>query len=157
MDLHPAVVVATQKPHQLAIKHGLSEHFLAYARLQRFNSVDCVELRSKWPYTEWETGPTQKSRENGKENGKWPQARNGQKMAAEMEKWPKKGQNPILGPIFPFRLAIFWPFRAWGHFPFSFPFSRDFCVGPVSHSVYGHFDRKCRGIAATFIVLSLRR
>ena len=65
-----------------------------------------LELRSKWPFTEWETGPTQKSRENGKENGKWPQAQHGQKMAAEMEKW---AQNGIL--------AIFWLFFHFGgHF-----------------------------------------
>ena len=37
--------------------------------------------------------------------------------------------------------AIFQPCRAWGHFPFSSPFFWDFCVGPVSHSVNGHFDR----------------
>ena len=35
----------------------------------------------------------------------------------------------------------------FGHFgpvPFSvfFPFSQDFCIGPVSHSVNGHFNRK---------------
>ena len=70
------------------------------------NGAVTLILRLKWPYTEWETAPTQKSRENGKEN----EARNGQKMAAEIEKWPKNGQYPILGPIFPFRRPFF------GHF-----------------------------------------
>ena len=41
------------------------------------------KLRLKWPFTEWETGPEQKSPKNGEENGKWPQARNGQKIASK--------------------------------------------------------------------------
>ena len=47
-------------------------------------------LRLRWPSTEWETGPAQKSGENGKENGKWPLAWNGRKMATEMGKMEKK-------------------------------------------------------------------
>ena len=69
------------------------------------------------------------------------------------EKWPPKWKN---GPengfgltlaIFSISAAIFRPFQAWGHFPFSFPFFRDFCSGPVSHSVNGHFNRNsgCHG------------
>ena len=92
-------------------------------------------LRSKWPYTEGETGPTQKSRENGKENGKWPQARNGRKMAAKMRKWSPKwdfgghfsaisglGPFSIFFPIFPgfLRRAGFpfciWPLRSQAYF-----------------------------------------
>ena len=91
------------------------------------------------------TGPEQKSRKNGKENGRWPRARNGRKMAIKME---KKGQRANIRPTIPFSvpffhlIAIFRPFRARGHLPFSFPFFRDFCSGPVSHSVNGHFNRK---------------
>ena len=65
---------------------------------------------------------------------KWPR-----NMATEMEKMANKSH---FGVHFSVSVAIFRPFQAWGHFPFSFPFSRDFCVGPVSHSVYGHFNRK---------------
>ena len=68
-----------------------------------FRWLGCpLSLRLKWPFTEWETGPEQKSRKNGKENGKWPHAWNGRKMAAEMEKWPKSAQNPMFGSIFHF-------------------------------------------------------
>ena len=66
----------------------------------------------------------QKSRKIGKENGKWPQARDGQKIPTEMA--PKNGQKMAKKCGFHFGGQIFWPFRAWGHFPFSFPFSRDF-------------------------------
>ena len=52
---------------------------------------------------------------------KWPKWKNGQKMA-KITFW---------GP-FSISVAISRPFWAWGHFPFSFPFCRDFCVGPVS-------------------------
>ena len=62
--------------------------------------------------------------------------------------WPKNGhrdgkmaKRPILGSIFPFRRPFFGHLRAWSHFLFSVSFLWDFCVGPVSHSVYGHFDR----------------
>ena len=98
-------------------------------------------LRLKWPFTEWENGPGAKIPE--KWERKW-------KMAPR-PKWPKNGRrngkmDPKMGfwPDFdPFSIsaAIFRPFQAWGHFPFSFPFFRDFCSGPVSHSVNGHFDR----------------
>ena len=56
---------------------------------------------------------------------------------APAPKWPKNGRRNGKMAI----LAIFRPCWAWGHFPFSFPFSRDSCVGQVSHSVYGYFDR----------------
>ena len=116
-------------------------------------AVDCfevsdvflIELRLKWPFTEWETGPEQKSRKNGKENGKWPHARNGRKMATKTEKWTQKWDFGLILAIFSISAAIFRPFQAWGHFPFSFPFFRDFCSGPVSQSVNGHFNRNDRG------------
>ena len=84
-------------------------------------------LRSEWPFTEWETCRTQKTRENGKENGpgpKWP--KNGRRNGE------KNGQNPILGSIFPFRRPFF------GHFGLGAIF---ICVGQVSLSVHGHSDR----------------
>ena len=73
--------------------------------------------------------------------GKWERKwnRNGREMATEMEKWTRNGMA-----FFSISVAIFRPFRAWGHFPFSFPFSRD-CVGPVSHSENGHFDSNLSG------------
>ena len=84
-------------------------------------------LRLKWPFTEWETGPEQKSRKNGKENGKWPQARNGRKMAPKMGFWPAFGHFFHFGGHFsaisgvgPF--SIFFPifpgFLLWARFPF---------------------------------------
>ena len=93
-----------------------------------------VGLQWKWPFTEWETGPAP-----GKCEREW-------KMAPGL-KWPKNGHRKN-GPrngtlaIFPSSAAIFRPFQAWGHFPFSFPFSQDFCGRPVSHSVNGHFHCK---------------
>ena len=86
-------------------------------------------------------GPGAQIPEKWKENGKWPHARNGREMAAEMEKWTPKWDFGLILAIFSISAAIFRPFRAWGHFPFSFPFFRDFCSGPVSHSVNGHFNR----------------
>ena len=120
-------------------KRGESDLFLEI--LEKSEILEILKLRLKWPLTEWETGPEQKSRKNGKENGKWPPARNGQKMATEMEKWTQKWEFGLILAIFSILAAIFRPFRAGGHFPFSFPFFRDFCSGPVSHSVNGHFNR----------------
>ena len=82
------------------------------------DSALALDLRSEWPFTEWKTCPTQKSRENGKENGKWPQARNCQKMAAKMG---KMGQNPILGSMSPFFtfFALFHIFQSFS--PKTFP------------------------------------
>ena len=53
--------------------------------------------------------------------------------------------------------AIFRLLRAWGHFPFSFPFwgGGDFCVGLVSHSVYGHFDRNPKSGEGSSLVSAL--
>ena len=78
-------------------------------------------LRLQWPSTEWQTGPAQKSGENGKENGT--------EMA---EKWPPKWENGPKNGIW----AIFlYFFHFGGHFsaisgrgPFSifFPISPDF-------------------------------
>ena len=89
--------------------------------------------------------------------GNWPGAKilekweRKWKMAPRL-KWPKNGnqngknsQNhlkiPFSGPL-SILIAIFRPFRACTHFPFSFPFFRDFCSGQDSHSVNGHFKRK---------------
>ena len=67
---------------------------------------------------------------------KWPKNGNPNgKMDPQMGFWPDFGHFSILA-------AIFRLFQAWGHFPFSLPFFRDFCSGPVSHSVNGHFNRK---------------
>ena len=63
-------------------------------------------------------------------------------MATEMEKWPPKWDFGHFFAIFSISVAIFRPFQAGGHFPFSFPFSLGFCAGPVSHSVDGHRTRK---------------
>ena len=52
-------------------------------------------------------------------------------------KWTQKWDFGLILAFFSISAAIFWPFQAWGHFPFSFPFFRDFCSGPVSHSVNG--------------------
>ena len=52
-----------------------------------------------------------------------------------MEKWTRKWNFGLILAISSISVAIFRPFQAWGHFPFSFPFFRDFCSGPVSHSV----------------------
>ena len=37
---------------------------------------------------------------------------------------------------FSMSLAIFRPFQAWAHFPFSFPFSRDFCAESRERAEY---------------------
>ena len=102
-------------------KHGQEE--------ARLLNLRWLRLRLKWPFTEWETGPTQKSRENEKENGKWPHARNGRKLALKMENGPF-GQ-------------LFGHFRC-GAGPLSifFLILAGFCSGPTSHSVHGHFNHK---------------
>ena len=91
------------------------------------------------------------------QNGKPARRKNPGKMGKKMEngprlkmakkwlpKWKNGPQNGIWA-IFFILAAIFWPFWAWGYFPFSLPFSRDFCVGQVFHSVNGHSDRKTIG------------
>ena len=102
-----------------------------------------LSLRARWPSTEWETGLAQKSEKNGKENGEAPGL-----------KWPKNGhRNGKMAPkwdlghffsIFSISAAIFRPFQAGGHFPFSFPFFSDFCARLVSHSVDGHRARNTK-------------
>ena len=82
------------------------------------------------------------------ENGPTPEM--AEKMAAEMEKMAKISPKSHFWVHFSISAAIFRPFRAWGHFPFSFPFFRDFCSGPVSHSVNGHFHRK----SESFVLLN---
>ena len=111
-------------------------------------------LRLKWPFTEWETGPEQKIPEKWERNGKWPHAWNGRKMAAKMEKMAKIRPKSRFRVHFTVLMALFWPFRAWGHFPFSFPFFRDFCSGPVSHSVHGHFNRNASDYDCDYLVHS---
>ena len=120
----------------VSLSRKLDAHF-SDPLIRRHHENDSLRLRLKWPFTEWETGPEQKSRKNWKENGKlaprpkWPKManRNG-KMDPKMGFWPDS-----------MSAAIFRPFQAWGHFPFSFPFFRNFCSRPVSHSVNGHFNR----------------
>ena len=88
------------------------------------------------------------------QNGKPARRKNPGKIGKKMEngarpkmaeKWPPKWKNG--------GGALKWDFQPFSHFcghfsaiagpgPFSFPFSRDFCAGPVSHSVSDHFDRK---------------
>ena len=52
----------------------------------------------------------------GEKIEKWPQARNGPNMAAEMEKWPKTGQESIFGVHFAHfdchfsAISGLWPF-----------------------------------------------
>ena len=112
-------------------------------------------MRARWPSTEWETGPAQKSEKNGKkmENGPRPE------MA---EKWPPKWKN---GPKMGFWPSFLYFFHFGGHFsaisgrgPFSilFPFFSDFCAGPVSHSVDGHRARNCNCSATWQLTLSKR-
>ena len=62
-----------------------------------------------------------KIRENEKENGKWPQAGNGQKMAAENGK--NGPQNGIVGVFLPFWRPVFGHFGpgAIFHFLSHFP------------------------------------
>ena len=74
--------------------------------------------------TEWEPGREQTSRENGKENGRWPEARNGRKMAAKME---NNGQKLAKIPF-------------WGPFcHFDSHFSAISGLGPFSNFFLSHF------------------
>ena len=60
----------------------------------------------------------------------WP--KNPGKMGKKMEngpKWPPKWTKPFFRHL-SISAAIFRPFQAWGHFPFSFPFSQGFGLGP---------------------------
>ena len=93
------------------------KNLLAALRCLSAPSGSGVELRLKWPFTEWETGLEQKSRKNGKENGKWFQARNGRKMANEMEKRPKIS---FWGPFFHFG-CHFSAISGLGPFSIFFP------------------------------------
>ena len=77
-----------------------------------------ADLRSKWSFTECETGQTKVP---GKWESKW-------KMAPGLT-WTKQGcRNGKMAKNLD-KITL-WPF------------SRDFCIGPVSHSLNGHFDRK---------------
>ena len=93
--------------------------------IYRMGNRSSAKIRGKWE-RKWKMAPGLKWPKNCHRNGK---------MAPE---------NGILfSQCFHF-VAIFRPFQAGGHFPFSFPFSPDFCTGPVSHSVDGHRTRKQR-------------
>ena len=72
------------------------------------------------------------------QNGKPARRKNPGHMGKKMEngprpemfkEWPpkwKKWPKSHFGVHLSISAAIFWLFRAWGHFSFSFPFSRDF-------------------------------
>ena len=77
--------------------------------------------------------PGAKIPEIGQENGKWPQARNGQEMAIKMEKWTRKRDFGLILAFFHFGghfsaisglgpFSIFFPifpgFLLWASFPF---------------------------------------
>ena len=67
-----------------------------------------------------------------------PDLGDGTRMAAEME---RNGQKLAKTPYFHLG-GYFCAISSLGPSSIlSFPFSRDFCVGPVSHSVIGHLDR----------------
>ena len=74
---------------------------------------------------------------NAMENGPGPKM--AKSWPPEWKKWPK---IPFCAPFFHFGGHFLASFRAWGHFPFHVPFSREFRAGPVSHSVNGHCDCK---------------
>ena len=75
------------------------------------------------------------------QNGKPVRRKNPGNWERKWKKWPK----PHFGArFFSFRWPFFGPFQARSYFPSSFPFSLDFCTGPVSHSVDGHRRRKSR-------------
>ena len=52
----------------------LNQHRGSFPEKLKEGKQNSLKLRLKWPFTEWETGPEQKSRKNGKENEKWPHA-----------------------------------------------------------------------------------
>ena len=93
-----------------------------------------IELRARWPSTEWETGPAQKSEKNGKENGKtapglkWPKhGRRNRKNREKMAKIPFflyffhfGGHFSAISGRGPFSIffPIFFGFLRWTGFPF---------------------------------------
>ena len=100
------------------------------------------------------------------QNGKQVRRKKPGKMGKKMEigplpeiaeKWPPKWKNgrqngivAIFSPFFSISVAIFRPFQTGGHFPFPFPFSPDFCAGPVSYSVDFHRTRNSRRSPTVF-------
>ena len=61
------------------------------------------------------------------------------KMAAAANE--KMAQISFWSPFFHFGCHVSAiPFQAWGRLRFSFPFSRDLCAGPASHSVLQVLD-----------------
>ena len=75
-----------------------------------------------------ETGPEQQFRKNGKETGKWPQARNGRKMAIKMEKWTRKCDFGLILAIFSVSVAIFSAISGVRPFSIFFPIFRGFLL-----------------------------
>ena len=61
-----------------------------------------VDLRLKWPFTEWETGPEQKSRKNGKGNGNGDTSEMAERWPSKWKKWPNQAKIPFSGPFFHF-------------------------------------------------------
>ena len=108
-----------------------------------------LALRSKWPFTEWETDPTQESQKNGKETGNW---RTGRRLAVEMEKMAQSSQNPFLGSIFLFWRPFFCHFRPGSIFHFLSYFARILVSGrfpihlqwPLQSQTWRDFPWLCR-------------
>ena len=110
-------------------------------RLEKLSRSVAVEVAiyrmGNWPGAKI-PGEMGKKVENG------PTPKMAEKWQSKWKKWPKSGQNPIFGSIFHFD-CHFSAISDLEQFPFSVPFFRDFCSGPVSHSVNGHFNRN-RGV-----------
>ena len=98
--------------------------FACAVAIYRMGNRSGAKIRGKWE-RKWKMAPGLKWPKNGHRNGK------------NREKWPKSH----FWSHFSISVAMFRPFQAGGHFPFSFPFSPDFCAGPVSHSVDAHRTR----------------
>ena len=93
--------------------------------IYRMGNLPDTKLQEKWE-RQWKMAPGPKWLTNGRRNGKM-----------DLPKWPKSH----FGVHFSISVTIFWRFGPGAIFHFLFPFSPDFRVGQVSHSVYGHFDR----------------
>ena len=104
-------------------KTGTKVHSTSESDFKIFGVSRCDR---KWPSTEWKAGPTQKARENGKRNGKWPQARNGRKMAFG-KNGPQNGSLAHFLAIFPFRRPFFGHFGLGAIFHFLSIFSGFLC------------------------------
>ena len=83
-------------------------------------------------------GPGAKIPEKWEENGKKMENGPRPEMAIKMEKWTRKSD---FGLILAISVFFFSAISGVGPFSIFFPFFWDFCSGPVSHSVNGHFNR----------------